>query len=602
MPGQPHRITVIPGDGVGPEVVRSAQRIIAAAGVAIDWEEAEAGAEVFKRGDTSGVPQETRESIERTRVVLKGPLETPGRLRGEERQRHAAQALRDVRQRPPGAGAARRPHPLRGRRRRHDHRPREHRGPVRRHRAHADAGRRAVPEDHHPQGQREDHPLRLRAGPPGGAPEGHLRDQGEHHEAHRGPLQADLRGARRRVPGDHGPSTSSSTTSPTRWPRTRPSSTSSSRRTSTATSSATSPRGWSAGSASRRPATTATTWRSSRPSTARRPSTPARTSSTRRRSSSRSLMMLRHIGEPAAAAAIENAVLVTLEQGKAVTQDLARQTGGDVEHAASTTGFTDSIIANLGQRPATVPARAGGERPADAATPRPRWSYGAERLGRRAPRPRSASTSSSRRWEPADVAGPALEALAGDRAAAPDDLEPRDDGLAEHGLKPDNVGLLRCRFVARGGRCRRERRRPQRPRRAGRRNATPGRTSRSSTSSPARTASRRPRASRDGGRSRRGRRAAGERRGAGGSARPAPVVGIVGGSRSDFPVLEKAKALLDELGRGLRAAGRLGPPDARPPVPLRGDGGGAGDPGDRGRCRRRRTPAGDARREDAAAR
>jgi isocitrate dehydrogenase len=77
MPGQPHRITVIPGDGVGPEIVRSAQRIIAAAGVAIDWEEAEAGAEVFKRGDTSGVPEATRESIERTRVVLKGPLETP---------------------------------------------------------------------------------------------------------------------------------------------------------------------------------------------------------------------------------------------------------------------------------------------------------------------------------------------------------------------------------------------------------------------------------------------------------------------------------------------------------------------------------------------
>ena len=61
MPGQPHRVTVIPGDGVGQEVVRSAQRIIAAAGVAIDWEMAEAGAEVFKRGDTSGVPQPTRD-------------------------------------------------------------------------------------------------------------------------------------------------------------------------------------------------------------------------------------------------------------------------------------------------------------------------------------------------------------------------------------------------------------------------------------------------------------------------------------------------------------------------------------------------------------
>jgi isocitrate dehydrogenase len=73
----PIPVTVIPGDGVGPEVVLSARRIIDAAGVAIAWEEHPAGAEVFRRGDTSGVPVETRASIERTRVVLKGPLETP---------------------------------------------------------------------------------------------------------------------------------------------------------------------------------------------------------------------------------------------------------------------------------------------------------------------------------------------------------------------------------------------------------------------------------------------------------------------------------------------------------------------------------------------
>jgi isocitrate dehydrogenase len=70
-------VTVIPGDGVGPEVVRSAVRVIEASGVRIDWEEAAAGASVFEKGDTSGVPAETRHSIERTRVVLKGPLETP---------------------------------------------------------------------------------------------------------------------------------------------------------------------------------------------------------------------------------------------------------------------------------------------------------------------------------------------------------------------------------------------------------------------------------------------------------------------------------------------------------------------------------------------
>jgi isocitrate dehydrogenase len=72
-----HTVTLIPGDGVGPEITAAARRIIEAAEVDIVWEIAEAGAEVFKRGDTSGVPRETAESIERTHVALKGPLETP---------------------------------------------------------------------------------------------------------------------------------------------------------------------------------------------------------------------------------------------------------------------------------------------------------------------------------------------------------------------------------------------------------------------------------------------------------------------------------------------------------------------------------------------
>ncbi|MBA2253500.1 MAG: NADP-dependent isocitrate dehydrogenase [Chloroflexi bacterium] len=76
-PAERIRVTLIAGDGVGPEVVNAARRIIEAAGVAIEWEEAEAGAEVFRKGDPSGVPSETIASIERTRVVLKGPLETP---------------------------------------------------------------------------------------------------------------------------------------------------------------------------------------------------------------------------------------------------------------------------------------------------------------------------------------------------------------------------------------------------------------------------------------------------------------------------------------------------------------------------------------------
>lgn len=70
-------VTLIEGDGIGPEVVGAAVRIIEAAGVPIDWDRQPAGAQVFKSGDPSGVPQQTIDSIRRTGVALKGPLETP---------------------------------------------------------------------------------------------------------------------------------------------------------------------------------------------------------------------------------------------------------------------------------------------------------------------------------------------------------------------------------------------------------------------------------------------------------------------------------------------------------------------------------------------
>ena len=75
MPTTP--ITVIRGDGIGPEVVDSALRLITEAGAKLDIEECRAGAEVFRDGDQTGVPEETVASIERTGVALKGPLETP---------------------------------------------------------------------------------------------------------------------------------------------------------------------------------------------------------------------------------------------------------------------------------------------------------------------------------------------------------------------------------------------------------------------------------------------------------------------------------------------------------------------------------------------
>ena len=71
------KITVLPGDGIGPEVVESALEIIQATAIAIEFEKCEAGAGAFQKGIVTGIPRETIESIERTHVVLKGPLETP---------------------------------------------------------------------------------------------------------------------------------------------------------------------------------------------------------------------------------------------------------------------------------------------------------------------------------------------------------------------------------------------------------------------------------------------------------------------------------------------------------------------------------------------
>ena len=71
------KITVLPGDGIGPEVVDAALAIINATRVAVEFEKCEAGARGFQKGIPTGIPKETIQSIERNRVVLKGPLETP---------------------------------------------------------------------------------------------------------------------------------------------------------------------------------------------------------------------------------------------------------------------------------------------------------------------------------------------------------------------------------------------------------------------------------------------------------------------------------------------------------------------------------------------
>jgi len=69
-------ITLIPGDGIGPEVTEAVVRILQVAGVAIEWERYDAGVTAFKRFNQS-LPSELLDSIKRNKVALKGPVTTP---------------------------------------------------------------------------------------------------------------------------------------------------------------------------------------------------------------------------------------------------------------------------------------------------------------------------------------------------------------------------------------------------------------------------------------------------------------------------------------------------------------------------------------------
>jgi isocitrate dehydrogenase (NAD+) len=71
-----YRITLIPGDGIGPEVVSAGVRVLGATGIAFEWETQPAGATAIgEHGEA--LPERTLESIRRNKVALKGPTETP---------------------------------------------------------------------------------------------------------------------------------------------------------------------------------------------------------------------------------------------------------------------------------------------------------------------------------------------------------------------------------------------------------------------------------------------------------------------------------------------------------------------------------------------
>jgi isocitrate dehydrogenase (NAD+) len=71
-----HKITLIPGDGIGPEVTEAVLRILSASGVSIEWERHQAGVLSFERTGQA-LPVELVDSVRRNKVALKGPVTTP---------------------------------------------------------------------------------------------------------------------------------------------------------------------------------------------------------------------------------------------------------------------------------------------------------------------------------------------------------------------------------------------------------------------------------------------------------------------------------------------------------------------------------------------
>jgi isocitrate dehydrogenase (NAD+) len=71
-----HTITLIPGDGIGPEVAEATQKTLEAAGVKIEWEVHNAGAAVAEQQGTT-LPPSVLEAVKRNKVALKGPIGTP---------------------------------------------------------------------------------------------------------------------------------------------------------------------------------------------------------------------------------------------------------------------------------------------------------------------------------------------------------------------------------------------------------------------------------------------------------------------------------------------------------------------------------------------
>lgn len=438
-----HRITLIPGDGVGPEIALSARRIIEAAGVAIEWEECEAGAEVFRRGDSSGVPRETADSIARTGVVLKGPLETPvgfGEKSANVTLRKLFETYANIRpaRQVPGV-------------------PTRYAGEgvdfivVRENiedlyggieyldtrdvaialKVISRRGSEKIIRYAFELARREGRAkvtcatkaniLKLTEGLfkrvfEELAPEypeieaQHLIIDNVAHQMAKDPAQFDVI-VTTNLAGDI---------------------------ISDLASGLVGGLGFAASGNYGDDVAIFEAVHGSAPKYAGQnlinPTALILSA----------VMMLRHIGEPEAAQRVEDAVFVTLEEGEAVTLDVARQ-AGDVERSTSTSGFTDAVIANLGRGPATRYARKAAAVPAAAPEARPRWDDALERAA--IPTRLIGVDVYTEAHEDPAVLGPDLEALAGPELRLLLMSSRGTKVYPEAGARADHVAWWRCRFV-----------------------------------------------------------------------------------------------------------------------------------------------------------
>jgi isocitrate dehydrogenase (NAD+) len=72
-----HRVTLIPGDGTGPELAEATRRVLEATGVEFEWDVQDAGSDVMEQNDGNPLPDHVLESIRQSGTALKGPITTP---------------------------------------------------------------------------------------------------------------------------------------------------------------------------------------------------------------------------------------------------------------------------------------------------------------------------------------------------------------------------------------------------------------------------------------------------------------------------------------------------------------------------------------------